>query len=531
MPRTYKLRVGEVGGNTYKPKKREKKREIPNSQEVRSIIEESVLESTQKASQCAASLPGIISSQVMVPAELSGAAVDTHNVEETQMEEEEDVQSSQTVHDNSIEEIDLVSEYQNQCIAPVDGRTRTRNFFVTINRGSKEMLNILKREGLESDFIIIGGVENAPTTGHEHYHAVIHYKNQHSLHNLIKKIKGYGKVQPIINYQNGTADTESLIKCVRYVQKKFQVIYQQGNLPNQGKRNDLDAMLRECKTREEFMSKYPSVWIRYHNGIKDYYEQKQSFQNFSDVYDDVKSGKIHERSVKIIFITGFSGTGKSSFGWNIAVNYLKIPKEQLGTIKYGGNGTFNNGYNYQAPYLIWNEFRDSQLTYDEFIHLCDKYGNDCNVKYGKSYLRPKMIIIDSVQALETIFPDEEDINRYQVYRRIFKYLEMDEDHSVKEIDLKPLMDKLKGKPRDDEVFKRRQEFEKLQKTRTYKPFDPKSLLDDFNLYDDITLKKLPNSMSLDKIDDNVVNSILSQLDDQSESVPSSQQPEEKENTN
>ena len=93
------------------------------------------------------------------------------------------------------------------------------------------------------------------------------------------------------------------------------------------------------------------------------------------------------------------------------------------------------------------------------------------------------------------------------------------------------MDKLKGKPRDDEVFKRRQEFEKLQKTRTYKPFDPKSLLDDFNLYDDITLKKLPNSMSLDKIDDNVVNSILSQLDDQSESVPSSRQTEEKENTN
>ena len=75
MPRTYQLRVGEVGGKTYKPKKREKKRKVPSSQEVTSIIEESVIESTQRSSQCAASLPGIISSQVMVPAESSGALV------------------------------------------------------------------------------------------------------------------------------------------------------------------------------------------------------------------------------------------------------------------------------------------------------------------------------------------------------------------------------------------------------------------------------------------------------------------------
>ena len=504
MPRTYQLRRGEAGGKEYKPKKRERKKkgEIPSSQEVRSIIEESVIESTQRSSQCAASLPGIISSQEMVPAESSGATGDTLIEEEVSQSESQ----SQSL-------IDLTEEYHNQTVA--SKRERTRSFMITINKGSKEILNLLKREGIESEFIIIGGVENAPTTGHEHLHAVIYYKNQHSVDRLQKKIKGYGQVLPIINYTTGKADYESLIKCVRYIQKQFKVIYQNGKLPDQGKRVDLETALDECKTLEEFMMNHRSLYLRYCNGITHYYERATSYQQFKSVYEDVKNGTIHKKNVKIIFITGFSSTGKSSFGWQIAVNYLKIPIEQLGTIKYTSNGTFNNGVNINAPYLIWNEFRDSQLSHDEFYQLCDKFGTSCNIKYGKTYLRPKMIIIDSIQALEKIYPEEVDRDRYQIYRRIFKYLEMDEDYNVREIDLKPLLEKTKGKPMDEESIKRREEFEQLQKTRSYKPFDPKSLLDDFVAQQD-TIHKLPNSMSLDKIDDDTANAIFTAIEQENE---------------
>lgn len=537
MARKYKLRQGEVGGEEYKPRRRNKKIQI---------CEEGVKEVI--SSTLSAAPPSMITSTPdVVMVEMSGTQGATTEVEKSVEEVEEEVpeveeaptvENTQMVESTQIvestqkgeegetgmseeeekeeidQEIDLISSSE---IVENEGRKKTRSFLVTINKGNKKMVNVLKREGLESDFIIIGGEERGEKTGHEHYHAVIHYKCQRSTQNLIKKIKGYGQVLPIVNYKTGVADTESLIRTVRYIQKVYQIIYQSGKLPEQGRRNDLKGMLRECKSSDEFRKKYEDVWIRYRNGIKDYYEEEKSSANFSSVYDDVRERRIHKASVKIIFITGFSGSGKSSFAWEIAVNYLKIPREQLGTIKYTGNGTFNNGYNCSAPYLIWNEFRDNQITHDEFYHLCDKYGNDCNIKYGKYYLRPKLIIIDSIQALEKIFPEEEDRKRYQIYRRIYKYLEMEEDFSVREIDLQPLLEKTKDDPTDEELLAKRKEFEELQKQRSYKPFDPTSLIAEFNLNEknvtpipklNVRHKAKPNAL-----DDDDIAIILSKMDD------------------
>lgn len=528
MARKYKLRQGEVGGQEYKPRRRNKKIKI-SEEEVKEVV----------SSTLSAIPPAMITSTPdVVMVEMSGTQGATTEVEKSveeveEVENTEIVKSTQKVEERREEgetglseeeeidekEIDLISSSE---IVENDEKKKTRSFLVTINKGNKKMVNILKREGLESDFIIIGGEERGGKTGREHYHAVIHYKFQRSTQNLIRKIKGYGQVLPIVNYKTGVSDTESLIRTVRYIQKVYQIIYQSGKLPDQGRRNDLKGMLRECKSSDEFRKKYEDVWIRYRNGIKDYYEEEKSSANFSSVYDDVRERRIHKSSVKIIFITGFSGSGKSSFAWEIAVNYLKIPREQLGTIKYTGNGTFNNGYNCSAPYLIWNEFRDNQITHDEFYHLCDKYGNDCNIKYGKYYLRPKLIIIDSIQALEKIFPEEEDRKRYQIYRRIYKYLEMEEDFSVREIDLQPLLEKTKDDPTDEELLAKRKEFEELQKQRSYKPFDPTSLIAEFNLKDDIEKNVLTTPIPKlnvrhkakhNALDDDDIAIILSKMDD------------------
>lgn len=531
MARKYKLRQGEVGGQEYKPRRRNKKIQI-SEEEVKEVV----------SSTLSAIPPAMITSTPdVVMVEMSGTQGATTEVEKSVEEVEEApsventqiVESTQKVEERREEgetglseeeeidekEIDLISSSE---IVENEEKKKTRSFLVTINKGNKKMVNILKREGLESDFIIIGGEERGGKTGREHYHAVIHYKFQRSTQNLIRKIKGYGQVLPIVNYKTGVSDTESLIRTVRYIQKVYQIIYQSGKLPDQGRRNDLKGMLRECKSSDEFRKKYEDVWIRYRNGIKDYYEEEKSSANFSSVYDDVRERRIHKASVKIIFITGFSGSGKSSFAWEIAVNYLKIPREQLGTIKYTGNGTFNNGYNCSAPYLIWNEFRDNQITHDEFYHLCDKYGNDCNIKYGKYYLRPKLIIIDSIQALEKIFPEEEDRKRYQIYRRIYKYLEMEEDFSVREIDLQPLLEKTKDDPTDEELLAKRKEFEELQKQRSYKPFDPTSLIAEFNLNDDIEKNVLTTPIPKlnvrhkakpNALDDDDIAIILSKMDD------------------
>ena len=314
MPRKYKLRQGEVGGEEYKPRRRNKKIKI-SSEEVKEVV----------SSTLSAIPPAMITSTPdVVMVEMSGTQGATTEVEKS-VEEVEEVENTQIVKstqstqiventqkveerreegetglsEEEEKEIDLISSSET---IENEGRKKTRSFLVTINKGNKKMVNILKREGLESDFIIIGGAERGEKTGHEHYHAVIHYKCQRSTQNLIKKIKGYGQVLPIVNYKTGVSDTESLIRTVRYIQKVYQIIYQSGKLPEQGRRNDLKGMLEECKSSDEFRRKYKDVWLRYKNGIKDYYEEERSFANFSSVYDDVRERRIHKARVKIIFI-------------------------------------------------------------------------------------------------------------------------------------------------------------------------------------------------------------------------------------
>ena len=170
MPRTYQLRVGEVGGKTYKPKKREKKREISKSQEVTSIIEESVVESTQRSSQCSASLPGIISSQVMVPAESSGALV-VRSSQELLTAGTAPTQGNAQGNEYRQWREDKWREKQQKEEEEPD---RSRCFILTFNTRLEEACQTIQRE--ECKYLRIGGIERAPSTGHCHQHCVIYFQ-------------------------------------------------------------------------------------------------------------------------------------------------------------------------------------------------------------------------------------------------------------------------------------------------------------------------------------------------------------------
>ena len=79
-------------------------------------------------------------------------------------------------------------------------------------------------------------------------------------------------------------------------------------------------------------------------------------------------------------------------------------------------------------------------------------GYSINVKFGSTLIRPEIIVFDSIIPLDAIYMDEHKKYRYQVFRRITKYVEYTRDHKFIELDdeLKALQEKFK-KYNDDDV--------------------------------------------------------------------------------
>lgn len=416
MPRTYKLRVGEVGGKTYKPKKREKKRKIQKSQE--GIIEESVVESTQRSSQCAASLPGIISSQVMVPAELSGAAV---------------IPSSQENHDEFTkpalpERNEDWRRYRKRKRKEKEEREnrepdRSRCFLLTFNNRLEEACKKIEAE--DCKYLKIGGIEQAPSTGHNHQHCVIYFKNARYTNSMKTKYKCYGEVRAV------EMKDKDIQKVLNYTVKESNIVFEKGEKPEQGFRSDLERQIKTHDSATDLLLDRPDIYARNRNGILDYYNTKDEDNLLNKIFEECITGEIHEKKINIVYITGKSGTGKSTSAAKYAHEKFGYEPKDMGYLKFDGN--FCTGRRVKAKCLLWREFRSDQLPASGFYQLCDKLGYSINIKHASEFIRPETIIFDSIIPLEHIYGDETGHHRYQIFRRITNYVECTYDYTFKDL--------------------------------------------------------------------------------------------------
>ena len=425
MPRKYKLRKGEVGGEEYKPRRRNKKIQI-SEEEVKEVV----------SSTISATPPSMITSTPdVVMVEMSSTQGATTEVEKSveEVEEAPSVESTQSTQivkstqkvEERREEFGW-REYREKKRPEKEKKKkepdRSRCFILTFNKNLEEACEKIKKE--EAKYIRIGGIEKAPTTDHQHQHCVVYFKNARYANSMKNKYKYYGQVEAVKMMD------KDIQRTLNYVIKEKDITFEKGNLPEQGFRSDLERQIKTHESINDLMMDRPDIYARNRNGIIDYYRQKEDNARLNEMFNECITGEIHNRKVNVVYIIGTSGSGKSTNSAKYAHDKFGYKAEDMGYIKFDDN--FCNGRRIEAKCLFWHEFRSDQITPAGFYQICDKLGYSMNVKYGSVFIRPETIIFDSIIPLEEIFPSEDQ--RYQIYRRITNYVEYDKNHNFVELD-------------------------------------------------------------------------------------------------
>lgn len=139
-------------------------------------------------------------------------------------------------------------------------------------------------------------------------------------------------------------------------------------------------------------------------------------EKIKNLYDDGIEIEDWKKEVKVTFITGPSGIGKTEKVKEI----IRNEKEKYGTkahiVKY--ESTFYHGVGNGKGIAIYDDFRDSHMKASEFINFIDYNVHKMNIKGGSQTNNFNRIFITSVQHPEEIYANMADEPRKQWLRRI-----------------------------------------------------------------------------------------------------------------
>lgn len=278
---------------------------------------------------------------------------------------------------------------------------KARHFQLTINNLStyEKVLEYLLN--LKTLRYLIACKENAPTTGKEHIHIYANFNKPISLSK--KKTLGahieYCRASPKQN--------------IDYIRKDGNIIYEYGEEPKQGKLNyNYDEVknltTKEILDNEDLNITQKKMLLNIKNDIQKSEPMKAAdFLSSWSKFDDIK----------VFYICGDSGSGKSQMAKEIIKNYVeKNPEANIDLIKYD-NG-FYNGATGKSEIGFYDEFRDSHMKASEFINLIDYNKHIMNIKGSQVMNNYKLIIITSLIHPKKIYCNMTEEAREQWLRRI-----------------------------------------------------------------------------------------------------------------
>lgn len=150
-------------------------------------------------------------------------------------------------------------------------------------------------------------------------------------------------------------------------------------------------------TYDELLAEYPVIVATKQSFIKEQFERKR-YKDFG----------LRDRDIKVIYIYGEAGTGKTS-----------------SVIKEHGYANICSVDNYRAPFdlydgqdvLLFDEYRHNfEITY--FLKLLDRYPLRLRARYGdKTACYTRVYIISNI-PLSQQYPNEDDMTKRALYRRI-----------------------------------------------------------------------------------------------------------------
>lgn len=280
------------------------------------------------------------------------------------------------------------------------GNTKARAYQLTLNDVSKinELKdNIMSYKSLR--YLMIGAIEKAPSTGHEHVHIYAYFKTPLKL--SIKKCCG-AHIEPTKGTFNDNFE---------YLTKEGPLTFEWGEKPHQGLKTVKE--LRELDVDE--------IPPQYYNIKMKLDQKKHDEEVFFNMLDEIENDNL--KAPNIVYITGGTGKGKTYSAYKMALKEFK--KEEIGKITLKND--FFDIVNESAKCYVIEEFRPSQIKASDFLQLTDKYGYRCNIKGGFITLRPEKIIICSIIPPEQIY--KEEVNK-QFMRRITERIDLDIDEDA-----------------------------------------------------------------------------------------------------
>lgn len=241
-----------------------------------------------------------------------------------------------------------------------------------------------------------------------HFHQVIVFQNQISF-NTIKK------AYPTAHIQKPKID---VFKCIEYCESnkngKKSNFQELGERPKNTRFQTVQE-LKECKEPDLLDWKQYNTYMKIHENDE---------IDIDDMY----------KEVVVYYISGPSGAGKTERAKQI----IRENKDKFGSkvsiVKYEGN--FWHGVGSNRNIALYDDFRDSHMKPSEFINFIDYNKHYMNVKGGNCLNDYKLIIITSVQPLNSIYGNVSDEPRKQWIRRITEIRIDDEDD---EIDIEALI--------------------------------------------------------------------------------------------
>lgn len=127
------------------------------------------------------------------------------------------------------------------------------------------------------------------------------------------------------------------------------------------------------------------------------------------------------KEIKVFYIQGPSGVGKTNRAKQIAKDYSSSLGTKINMIKYE-NG-FYHGVG-KAKIAIYDDFRDSHMKPSEFINLIDYNKHYMNIKNGSKLNNYNLIIITSVIPLKKIYRKMYDDEPKKQWERRIELIDM-----------------------------------------------------------------------------------------------------------
>lgn len=251
--------------------------------------------------------------------------------------------------------------------------------------------------------------------GRHHQHQVVHFKNPISF-NTLKKAYPTAHIEVARNVYDAIHYIKDNTKGKKYN------IEERGVEPVDTRFKTVKD-LKECNDPELLDWKQFNTWQRIHDNDE------------IDINDMSKN-------VKVYYISGPSGCGKTEKAKQIIRDNVEHYGSKLSMVKYSNGFWLNVGSNRRIA--LYDDFRDSHMPASEFINFIDYNKHPMNMKGTSCTNDYELIIITSVQPLESIYGNLTGEPRQQWIRRVeeIKIKINEEEEEDDEIDIDALIDSL-----------------------------------------------------------------------------------------